>query len=240
MMMQVGQDRLSAAFTEMMNSEDGRASDLLDQAMDKFEVRWRSRGRGGLAAVGGGPGGGGGSAGVGAVLLLLESLCAGGSSLESFCVVGTDGVPPPPPSRHTASPCAAPPVRCPPLPRLPQCRCLQDQVCYGRYNQATVHQYRVEFAMYKALREGKGAADIAEVAAALIQVGTCTCTCTCACACAPSCTCMYLHLGRLGPGQAGPGGARLGGQGGTCAAPPPFLLPWTHGPTHLLTCPFCT
>lgn len=34
---QVGQDRLSAAFTEMMR-EDGKADALLDQAMDKFEA----------------------------------------------------------------------------------------------------------------------------------------------------------------------------------------------------------
>ena len=34
---QVGQDKLSAAFTEMMN-EDPKSQELLDQAMDKFEV----------------------------------------------------------------------------------------------------------------------------------------------------------------------------------------------------------
>ena len=34
---QVGQDRLTAAFNSMMN-EDPKAEQLLDQAMDKFEV----------------------------------------------------------------------------------------------------------------------------------------------------------------------------------------------------------
>lgn len=36
--LQVGHDRLQSAFTSMMN-EDGKADELLDQAMDKFEVR---------------------------------------------------------------------------------------------------------------------------------------------------------------------------------------------------------
>ena len=40
---QVGQDRLSSAFTEMMN-EDPKAQGLLDQAMDKFEVGGCRRG----------------------------------------------------------------------------------------------------------------------------------------------------------------------------------------------------
>jgi hypothetical protein len=37
----------------------------------------------------------------------------------------------------------------------------QDQVCYGMYNQATVHQYRAEFAMFAAARADQPAAEVA-------------------------------------------------------------------------------
>ncbi|KAL4458936.1 hypothetical protein ABPG75_013801 [Micractinium tetrahymenae] len=42
----------------------------------------------------------------------------------------------------------------------------EDQVCYGMYNQATVHQYRGEFLMFKAAREDKPGASVAEQAEA--------------------------------------------------------------------------
>lgn len=42
----------------------------------------------------------------------------------------------------------------------------EDQVCYGMYNQATVHQYRGEFLMFKAAREDQPAASVAEQAEA--------------------------------------------------------------------------
>ncbi|KAL4859108.1 hypothetical protein ACK3TF_000883 [Chlorella vulgaris] len=45
----------------------------------------------------------------------------------------------------------------------------EDQVCYGMYNQATVHQYRGEFLMFKAAREDKPASDIAADAEAEFQ-----------------------------------------------------------------------
>ncbi|PSC77038.1 Tetratricopeptide repeat 1 [Micractinium conductrix] len=70
---EVGQDRLNAAFTSMMN-EDAKAQELLGQAEEKF----------------------------------------------------------------------------------------QDQVCYGMYNQATVHQYRAEFLLFKAAREGAKAASVSD------------------------------------------------------------------------------
>lgn len=38
----------------------------------------------------------------------------------------------------------------------------EDQVCFGMYNQATVHQYRAEFAMYRAARAGEPASSVAE------------------------------------------------------------------------------
>ncbi len=46
---------------------------------------------------------------------------------------------------------------------------LQDQVCYGMYNQATVHQYRAEFALFKAAREGQPASSVAEQAEAHLK-----------------------------------------------------------------------
>lgn len=46
---------------------------------------------------------------------------------------------------------------------------LQDQVCYGMYNQATVHQYRAEFALFKAAREGQPASAVADEAEAHLK-----------------------------------------------------------------------
>ncbi|PRW59699.1 Tetratricopeptide repeat 1 [Chlorella sorokiniana] len=77
---EVGQDKLTSAFTEMMR-QDPKADELLDQAMDKFE----------------------------------------------------------------------------------------DQVCYGMYNQATVHQYRAEFVLFKAAREGQPASSVAAEAEAHLK-----------------------------------------------------------------------
>ncbi|KAI7841257.1 hypothetical protein COHA_005030 [Chlorella ohadii] len=45
----------------------------------------------------------------------------------------------------------------------------EDQVCYGMYNQATVHQYRAEFALFKAAREGQPASSVAEQAEAHLK-----------------------------------------------------------------------
>jgi hypothetical protein len=48
---------------------------------------------------------------------------------------------------------------------------LQDQVCYGMYNQATVHQYRGEFLLFQAAREDKPGAEVAAEAEAHFKVG---------------------------------------------------------------------
>lgn len=40
----------------------------------------------------------------------------------------------------------------------------QDQVCYGMYNQATVHQYRAEFLLFGAARAGAHASTVAAAA----------------------------------------------------------------------------
>ncbi|EFN53322.1 hypothetical protein CHLNCDRAFT_58607 [Chlorella variabilis] len=45
----------------------------------------------------------------------------------------------------------------------------EDQVCYGMYNQATVHQYRAEAVLFKAAREGTPGAEVAEAAEAHIK-----------------------------------------------------------------------
>ena len=63
-------------------------------------------------------------------------------------------------------------TRSPRLPLPPAClpAYLQDQVCYGMYNQATVHQYRAEFVLFRAAKAGAPAADVAAEAEAHLQV----------------------------------------------------------------------
>ena len=138
----MGQDKLNSAFTEMM-WQDPKADALLDQAMDKFEASVGKRSKENSKLV----------------LPALGLCCWAGHrhmlKARVCCAAHAQ-----PGHKHAALHQLAARTliqyrNAPPAPAL------QDQVCYGMYNQATVHQYSAEFALFKAAREGQPASSVA-------------------------------------------------------------------------------
>ena len=147
----MGQDRLSAAFTEMMR-EDGKADALLDQAMDKFEARCMR----GLIALSFFMWAGAGGPLLDRAVDKFEARCLRLHGSAPEAVLGLLG---------TCRRAGSAPAGCQPNarhapPRAPP----QDQVCYGMYNQASVHQYRAEALLWGAARSGAHADTVAAAA----------------------------------------------------------------------------